>query len=138
SVVLLPFFYQTPYFIGIVGFGLILLGAGLYAVRTASVHRHAKQLKVLIDERTKDLVEAKDRIEHHLQEVEVARDELSKINLRLDKANKEKSDLLGILSHDFKNKVVNLNHFANAINIGRIQQKEIQEHSQLMEQTTQY
>ena len=138
SIVLLPFFFQTRYFIAIVGFGLILLGAGLYALRTASVHRHAKHLKHLVDERTADLVNAKDKIEHHLQEVETARDELSKINLQLDKANKEKSDLLGILSHDFKNKVVNLNHFANGINTGTIQQSEIKEHSQLMEQTTEY
>lgn len=138
SIILQPFFYQTRYFIAIVGVGLILFGAVLYALRTASVHRHAKHLKQLVDERTADLVNAKNKIEHHLQEVEIARDELSKINLRLDKANKEKSDLLGILSHDFKNKVVNLNHFANGINTGTIQQSEIKEHSPLMEQTTKY
>ncbi|MEW5799886.1 MAG: two-component regulator propeller domain-containing protein [Bacteroidota bacterium] len=138
SLILQPFFYQTRYFIAIVGFGLILLGAGLYALRTARVHRHAKHLKQLVDVRTADLVNAKDKIEHHLKEVEAARDELAKINLQLDKANKEKSDLLGILSHDFKNKVVNLHHFASGINTGTIQQSEIKEHSQLMELTTQY
>lgn len=138
SIVLQPFFYQTRYFIAIVGFGLVLMGAGLYALRTASIHRHAKHLKSVVEEKTKDLVAAKEKIEVHLHEVEMARDELSRINLRLDKTNKEKSDLLGILSHDFKNKVVNLNHFARTITDARGDLTVVQEHSLLIEQTTQY
>ncbi|MFZ4621591.1 MAG: two-component regulator propeller domain-containing protein [Bacteroidota bacterium] len=137
-VVFEPYFHQTPYFGFLVGIGLIILGAGLYAMRTANVHRHAKHLKSIVDDRTKELVETKEKIEQHLKEVESTRDELSRINTRLDKANKEKSDLLGILSHDFKNKVVNLNHFAHTINDNQYNQTVVQEHSQLMEQTTHY
>lgn len=133
-----PYFHQTPYFGFLVGIGLIILGAGLYAIRTANVHRHAKQLKSIVEDRTKELVAAKEKIEEHLKDVESTRDELSRINSRLDKANKEKSDLLGILSHDFKNKVVNLNHFAHTINDNQFNQTVVQEHSQLMEQTTHY
>lgn len=138
SVTFEPFFHQTPYFGILVGIGLIVLGAGLYAIRTANIHRHAKHLKSVVDDRTKELVEAKEKIEHHLKDVESTRDELSRINSRLDKANKEKSDLLGVLSHDFKNKVVNLNHFAHTINDNQYNQTVVQEHSQLMEQTTHY
>lgn len=138
TVVIKPFFYQTPYFAVLVGLGLILIGAGLYALRTANLHRHAKHLKSVVDERTKDLVDAKERIEVHLKDVESARDELTRSNSRLDKANKEKSDLLGILSHDFKNKVVNLNHFARTINGEQQNVDVVKEHAQLMEQTTQY
>ncbi|MFA6456415.1 MAG: ATP-binding protein, partial [Bacteroidota bacterium] len=138
TLVLKPFFYQTSYFYALVGAGLVLMGAGMYALRTVNIHRHAKRLKVVVDERTKDLVEAKEKIEVHLQEVETARDELSRINLRLDKANKEKSDLLGILSHDFKNKVVNLNQFAHTINDPEFDQASVKEHAHLMEQTTLY
>ena len=114
------------------------MGAGLYAVRTANISRHAKHLKTVVDERTKELLDAKERIEVHLQEVESARDEFSHINERLDTANKEKSDLIGILSHDFKNKVVNLNHFARTINESHFDQTVVQEHSKLMEETTEY
>lgn len=138
EIVLTPFFYQTPYFFMLTAFGLVMIGAGLYAFRTANVHRHAKHLKSVVDERTKDLLSAKDRIEVHLKEVEAARDELSRSNSRLDKANKEKSDLLGILSHDFKNKVVNLNHFAHAINQEDQEAAIVKEHANLMEQTTNY
>lgn len=138
SIVLQPFFHQTRYFVALVGFGLILLGAGLYALRSANIHRHAKLMKALVDERTKDLVEAKDKIEKHLQEVEIARDALTQTNVQLDKANKEKSDLLGILSHDFKNKVVNLNHFAHTINDEKDNLAIVREHSILMEKTTEY
>ncbi|NUN70063.1 MAG: hypothetical protein HUU02_10175 [Bacteroidetes bacterium] len=138
TVIIEPFFYQTAYFAVLAGLGLVLIGAGLYALRTANVHRHAKHLKSVVDERTKDLVDAKERIEVHLQEVESARDELTRSNSRLDKANKEKSDLLGILSHDFKNKVVNLNHFAKTINEQQQDVDVVKEHAHLMEQTTQY
>lgn len=138
SIVLEPFFYQTNYFIALVGFGLVLIGAGLYALRTSNIHRHAKELKLVVDERTQDLVAAKEKIEEHLLEVESARDELARINARLDKANKEKSDLLGILSHDFKNKVVNLNQFARTINEESKELGRVNDHAQLMEQTTHY
>ncbi len=138
SVIFEPYFHQTPYFGFLVGIGLIVLGAGLYAIRTANVHKHAKQLKNIVDDRTKELVETKEKIEQHLKDVESTRDELSRINTRLDKANKEKSDLLGVLSHDFKNKVVNLNHFAHTINDNQYNQTVVQEHSKLMEQTTNY
>jgi ligand-binding sensor domain-containing protein/signal transduction histidine kinase len=138
SVNIEPFFYQTPYFIVLSGIGLVLIGAGLYAVRTSSIHRHAKHLKTVVDERTQDLVAAKEKIEMHLQDVETAKDELTRINSRLDKANKEKSDLLGILSHDFKNKVVNLNQFARTINQEEKDGQVVREHAQLMEQTTLY
>lgn len=138
SVIIAPFFYQTPYFAVLVGLGLILIGAGLYALRTANLRRHAKHLKSVVDERTKDLLAAKERIEVHLKDVESAKDELTRSNARLDKANKEKSDLLGILSHDFKNKVVNLNHFAKTINEEQRDVDVVKEHAHLMEQTTQY
>ncbi len=138
NIVFKPFFHQTVYFAALIGAGLILLGAGLYAVRTANISRHAKHLRTVVDERTKELVNAKERIEIHLQEVESARDEFSHINERLDTANKEKSDLIGILSHDFKNKVVNLNHFARTINESHFNHAVVQEHSQLMEETTEY
>ena len=138
EIVFEPFFRQTMYFGLLVGVGLVLLGAGLYAVRTANISRHAKHLKTVVEDRTKELVNTKEKIEQHLRDVESARDELSQINTRLDKANKEKSDLLSILSHDFKNKVVNLNQFANAINDNQNDQLVVQEHAQLMEQTTQY
>ncbi|MCK9408604.1 MAG: ATP-binding protein [Bacteroidetes bacterium] len=138
SIVMEPFFYQTNYFVVLVGIGLVLIGAGLYAIRTANIHRHSRHLKMVVDERTKDLVEVKEKIEIHLQEVESARDELSRINSRLDKANKEKSDLLGILSHDFKNKVVNLNHFARTINEEPLENSVVRDHAQLMEHTTTY
>ena len=138
EIIFEPYFRQTPFFAMLVGIGLILLGAGLYALRTLNVTRHAKHLKEVVDERTQELINTKEKIEIHLQEVESARDELSRINSRLDKANKEKSDLLGILSHDFKNKVVNLTHFAHVINDNQSSRTVIEEHSQLMEQTTQY
>jgi ligand-binding sensor domain-containing protein/signal transduction histidine kinase len=138
SIVIEPFFYQTNYFIVLAGFGLILIGAGLYAVRTSNIHRHAKHLKNVVDERTNALLAAKEKIEEHLQEVESARDELARSNSRLDKANKEKSDLLGILSHDFKNKVVNLNHFARTIAEEPQDSTIVKDHARLMDQTTQY
>jgi ligand-binding sensor domain-containing protein/signal transduction histidine kinase len=138
TIIVEPFFYQTTFFIVIVGLGLVIAGAGLYALRTNNVHRHARHLKTEVEERTRDLVAAKEKIEEHLMEVETARDELARSNGRLDKANKEKSDLLGILSHDFKNKVVNLNQFARTINEESQKSGAVKEHAQLMEQTTQY
>jgi signal transduction histidine kinase len=138
EIIFEPFFHQTPYFIILIGVGLIFIGAGLYAFRTANISRHAKHLKKVVDERTKELRDAKDKIEQHLQDVESARDELSRINVRLDKANKEKSDLLGILSHDFKNKLINLNHFAQTINESNDNEATVQEHAHSMKQTTEY
>lgn len=137
-IILEPLFHQTYYFALLIGIGLVLLGAGLFSFRTTNIRRYTKHLKTVVEERMRELVSAKEKIELHLQEVELARDELSRINERLDKANKEKSDLLGILSHDFKNKVANLNHFARSINDSNYNPTIVQEHSQLMEHTTQY
>lgn len=137
-VVFRPLFYQTPFFGIIAGIGLILLGAGLYAIRTANIRRHAEHLRKEVNTRTHELREAKEKIELHLKDVESARDELSAINIQLNKANREKSDLLSIISHDFRNKVVNLHQFAQSINTSDSSEPAVREHSELMEQTTKY
>ncbi len=117
---------------------LIFLGAGAYAIRATQIRNRAKHLTLLVEERTKDLRQAKEHIEQALTETENARIELANTNTRLDKANKEKSDLLGILSHDLKNKVVSLKNYTDAMKEQVEKNSSINEFAPLLEQTTLY
>lgn len=58
-----PRFYQTTWFLALMGLALIGLGASLYALRARSLRASERRLSLLVGARTRELAEAKERFE---------------------------------------------------------------------------
>jgi signal transduction histidine kinase/CheY-like chemotaxis protein len=58
-----PFFHQTSWFYGCVGFAFVLGGVGIYRWRTTALRWRNEQLETRIAERTRELVLAKEQAE---------------------------------------------------------------------------
>lgn len=90
-----PAFWQTIWFKAIIGLVLLMIALSVFYVRTKSIVRRNRLLKQLVNERTKE-------IEVQNEEIKSINEELKSTNDYLTKLNKEKSDLIGIVSHDLK------------------------------------
>jgi ligand-binding sensor domain-containing protein/signal transduction histidine kinase len=133
QVRLKPFFYQTiPFYL----FILLVVAVCVLVVhrmRVRYLHNKAKALIQLVDERTKELKETKEQIEHVLEETSQARDLLAKSNTALAIVNKDKTELLNIVAHDLKNRLVTINSLARTIINSVAEQKTVKEKSDLIQ-----
>ncbi len=75
SFYLQPFFHQTPLFFVLCALGLILLAFVAYRLRVGHLKRRERELVQLVEERTVDLRQEKERTEEALLETEEARRE---------------------------------------------------------------
>ncbi len=114
-----PFFYQTGWFMMAVVIGLGLTGMGVFRWRVARIVRREKELANLVENRTRDLATAKQRLEIALQEAQLAREEMEikryeaeKLRQKAEEASRMKTELLGIVAHDLKNPLQSILGFA--------------------------
>ncbi len=82
TIVIHPFFYQTWYFTAALTLLISVVGFSVYQYRISSLKQRERELKALVDDRTRHLQVEKERAE---------------------KANQIKSDLVHIVAHDLKN-----------------------------------
>ncbi|HEY8549977.1 MAG TPA: two-component regulator propeller domain-containing protein [Vicinamibacterales bacterium] len=80
-VVIDPFFRETRAFRALVAAGLLTIVAGLFWLRARQARRRAQRLEAVLDERTRELREAKARAEH---------------------ASRAKSEFLANMSHEIR------------------------------------
>jgi signal transduction histidine kinase/CheY-like chemotaxis protein/ligand-binding sensor domain-containing protein len=81
NLYLKPHFYQTSWFYGACAIAIILLGYGLYRLRVRQMKMRERELVMLVDERTAELVKAKEAAEA---------------------ATKAKSEFLANMSHEIR------------------------------------
>ncbi|MFQ5569698.1 MAG: two-component regulator propeller domain-containing protein [Rhodothermales bacterium] len=88
SFELKPYFYQTRWFYVISGLMLAFFGVALYRLRIFQLRRRERALEALIDERTYDLLEEKQKTEQQAQ--------------RLAQLEQLKSRFFANISHEFR------------------------------------
>lgn len=91
-----PRFVQTWWFYGLCALAATLVVGGLFRLRLRAIQRRHRELERLVEQRTWDLQEEKDRTESALGEVRVQKD-IAQEALRL------KTDLMHMAVHDLKN-----------------------------------
>lgn len=89
-------FYNSPIFIFLIALALMILSIYFYLQRIKNVRQKESELKLLVDERTK---------------------ELRSSNIRLTEANEQKSELLSMAAHDLKNPLQAIIGFSELINL---------------------
>lgn len=89
-------FYTSPIFFLLIGIVLFLLFIYLFLRRVKNVGKRESELKLLVDEQTK---------------------ELRSSNLRLTEANEQKSELLSMAAHDLKNPLQAIIGFSELISL---------------------
>ena len=102
TVTLRPFFWQTGWFVGLAVLGLGVLGAMAYNLRVSTLRAHRRELEAQVEERTRDLVAETARSEAARAEAERARAEAEQQKEIAEKADRFKSEILGIAAHDLK------------------------------------
>ena len=127
-----PFFYQTiPFYLMILL--VVFVGAVvMHWMRIRYLHNKAEMLSRLVDEQTKEVQETKKQVEHVLEETRQARDLLAESNSALAVVNKDKTDLLNVVAHDLKNRLVTINSLANIIFSNADEQKIVKDKSDLI------
>jgi ligand-binding sensor domain-containing protein/signal transduction histidine kinase len=107
-----PFFYQTiPFYLMILLIVVVCIFV-LHWMRVRYLHHKAGALSRLVDERTKELQES---------------------NKALAVVNKDKTDLLNIVAHDLKNRLVTINSLAGLIISNAAEQNMVKEKSDLIQ-----
>ena len=91
----LPFFYQTLWFKLLVGLLLIGTGASVYKVRIIQLQQRQEELERVVEERTKDLREEKEKTE---EAKEIIQSQAEKL-LELDRF---KTQFFANISHEFR------------------------------------
>nr|WP_246205982.1 sensor histidine kinase [Fulvivirga aurantia] len=96
-----PAFYQTKPFKFISIIGAIILAVVIYKLRIRSLERTQRDLGLMVEKRTKEVVRQKEEIEKQKQEIEqqqkqiqLKNDELQKINLNLEDIVEERTEQL--------------------------------------------
>jgi len=89
-------FYNSPLFIILIAVVFLMLFIYLYIQRIRNVRHRESELKLIVDERTK---------------------ELRSSNIRLTEANEQKSELLSMAAHDLKNPLQAIIGFSELISL---------------------
>jgi ligand-binding sensor domain-containing protein/signal transduction histidine kinase len=97
-----PYFTETIWFYLLSGLGLMLAGAGVYRLRVRSLRRRQRELEVIVERRTHDLLLEKERSEAARQEAERARSEAERQKEVALAADHLKGEMLSIAAHDLK------------------------------------
>jgi signal transduction histidine kinase/ligand-binding sensor domain-containing protein len=90
-----PYFGETVWFYLLAGLGLMLAGAGVYGLRVRSLRRRKRELELLVERRTHDLLLEKERSEAARQEADRQREVA-------EQADHLKGEMLSIAAHDLK------------------------------------
>ncbi|MCX6122605.1 MAG: ATP-binding protein [Ignavibacteriales bacterium] len=128
-----PFFYQTVSFYLVILLVIVVSVFVMHWMRVRYLRHKAEALSKLVDDRTKELQETKEQIEHVLEDTRQARDLLAESNKALALVNKDKTDLLNIVAHDLKNRLVTINSLASIIISNAAEQNIVKEKSDLIQ-----
>lgn len=152
SVVVLPFFWQTNWFIAIVVVLLVLFFVFLIRARTANLARQKIVLLDTVSERTKDLQDAlyelelqKAQIEdqnlelldhrENLEElVEQRTSELVAAKERAEESDRLKSSFLENISHEIRTPMNAIMGFVNILKMGDSDEEEEKEYFEIVEE----
>lgn len=91
-------FYETPLFYLLVSVLIIVIISILYYIRLRLAKKNEMKLEALVNERTVSLKIAKENAEHAVEEEKIHR-------AKAEEENRQKIELLRIVSHDLKNPV---------------------------------
>lgn len=89
-----PSFYETPYFIFIITFAILIAGVGIYNYRVKALKKAQKVLSRLVDERTSEILLRKEEIETQKEEIEAQQKEIESKNEELRKINTKLEDIV--------------------------------------------
>lgn len=101
-------FYETPLFFAIISLILITLFFLLFYLRLKHAQNQQEQLELIVKERTQKLREAKESAELAAEEEKILRS-------KAEEENRQKIELLRIVSHDLKNPVFAVQGFADML-----------------------
>ena len=82
--------------------GVGLLGIGIHRLRVRQLKRHKKELEFLVQERTRNLMEEKKKVEKAQAELKEKNRDLKSANVKLREMNEFKSLVLSIVAHDLR------------------------------------
>jgi signal transduction histidine kinase/ligand-binding sensor domain-containing protein len=123
SLVMRPHVYQTWWFRLLVAAGALALVAGAHRVRVRRLEARERALSRLVDERTRHVVEAKERAEQASIEAEQQR--------RIaEEADALKTELLGIAAHDLRNPLQLVSGLSELMSQGMVPEPKVAELSQ--------
>lgn len=109
SFYLEPFFYQTWWFFGLMAIVLMLSGVGVYKLRVRQLKARQRELEQIVDERTRDLREEKEKVEQAKAVIEKQADQLREMD-------RVKTRFFGNISHEFRTPLtLNIGPLENAL-----------------------
>lgn len=98
-----PHWYESWWFYSLCLLIMVVTAGGVYRWRINRLRERAMLLENLIAERTVDLHEANQEITRQMEQLQALNENLSKSNQALDEANRFKTQMLSVVSHDLKN-----------------------------------
>lgn len=101
-------FWETPLFFALISLAIILIIVFFFYLKLKLATDHQSKLEKIIAERTLSLVEAKEKAEY-------SADEEKKLRSKAEEENRQKIELLRIVSHDLKNPVFAVQGFADML-----------------------
>ena len=108
SFVVEAIFWETPLFFALISLVIILIIIFFFYLKLKLATDHQIKLEKIIAERTQSLVEAKEIAEH-------SADEEKTLRSKAEEENRQKIELLRIVSHDLKNPVFAVQGFADML-----------------------
>ena len=99
---LLPYFYQTGWFMTLIALALGLSVLGIYALRIRRLKQRERELVELVAARTADLERALHQEEREREEAQKSRREAERQRERAEVANRTKSTFLANMSHELR------------------------------------
>ena len=104
-----PFFYQTPWFYLLMGVLLVLAVLFTYKMRVRQLKARQRELETTVRERTKDLLEEKQKVEQAKAVIEEQADQLRELD-------RVKTRFFGNISHEFRTPLtLNIGPLENAL-----------------------
>lgn len=101
-------FHETPLFFALISLILITIFFLFFYLRLKHAHKQQEQLELIVHERTQKLQEAKEKAELAAEKEKVLRS-------KAEEENRQKIELLRIVSHDLKNPVFAVQGFAEML-----------------------